>query len=146
MERKFGDYKFDYVQSVISADRLKEYQGREVAACNSLIGPHRDDFLFLLSQKDLAKFGSRGEQRTAVMDLKIAEVGFAESVLGTRPILLLDDIFSELDEDHRQHVVDLAKLQQTVIATVEFDKFLTSALKGADLFSVKGGKLGKFQK
>ncbi len=144
MERKFGDYKFDYAQSVINTERLKEYQGREVAAMNSLIGPHRDDFLFTFNNKDLAKYGSRGEQRTSVLDLKIAEVSFAETILGTRPVLLLDDIFSELDEDHRQHVVDLSKLQQTVIATVEFDKFLKDALKGAELHAVKNGGVGVF--
>jgi DNA replication and repair protein RecF len=143
VEKKFGDYKFEYAQSTISEERLKEYQGREVAAMNSLIGPHRDDFVFTLNDKDLSKYGSRGEQRTAVLDLKIAEVGFAESALQTRPILLLDDIFSELDEDHRQHVIDLAKLQQTVIATVEFDQFLKKALNKTDLYGVEAGKLKK---
>src|SRR5581483_2994727 len=96
------------------------------------------------SGKDLSKFGSRGEQRTAVLDLKIAEVSFAQSVINTRPVLLLDDIFSELDEEHRQHVVDLAKLQQTIIATVEFDQFLKISLKKADLYRVKEGKVKEF--
>lgn len=139
VDKKFGDFSYDYQPSEISLPRLALYQEREIASASSLVGPHRDDFLFLLSGRDLSRFGSRGEQRTSVLDLKSAEVSFAEAVLGNRPVLLLDDIFSELDEKHRSHVVDLAKMQQTVIATVEFDKFLGESLAGAGLYEVKSG-------
>lgn len=155
VEKNFGEFKFIHQPNLISAERLKEYQGREIAATNSLVGPHRDDFTFLLAEKearsdsalpkDLAKFGSRGEQRTAVLDLKLAEVSYIESILKTRPIFLLDDIFSELDVAHRQHVIELSKLQQTIIATVEFDQYLQEALKDARWCRVTQGKIEDFK-
>lgn len=141
VEKKFGNFSFEYVPNLISSERLEEYSQREVDSASSLIGPHRDDFLFTLEGKHLSQFGSRGEQRTAVLDLKLAETSFMESVLKKRPVLLLDDIFSELDTSHRQHVIDICNLQQTIIATVEFDDYLKMALKGAAIFSVENGRL-----
>lgn len=139
IEKKFGDFEYRYTPNEISADRLEELHGREVQSAMSLSGPHRDDFVFYLGGKNLAKYGSRGEQRTAVLDLKITELSFFENILGERPVLLLDDIFSELDENHRKHVLDLAKLQQTIIATVEYDDYLKDALRGEQIFLVEGG-------
>lgn len=141
VERKFGEFAFKYLESEITNERLKEYLENEIDAAASLIGPHRDDFLFLLKDLDLAKFGSRGEQRTAVLDLKLAQVSFVENILGKRPVLLLDDIFSELDVSHRKHVIALAALQQTVIATVEFDGYLKEQFKASKVVRVKKGKI-----
>lgn len=140
-EKKFGNFKFEYLENALNSARLKEYQKKEVESASSLIGPHRDDFLFKLNDIDLSKFGSRGEQRTAVLDLKLTEVEYFESVLNNRPILLLDDIFSELDVSHRQHVIDISKMQQTIIATVDWDDYLAQALSGAKIVQVKNGKL-----
>jgi DNA replication and repair protein RecF len=142
VERKFGEYEFKYIESELNTDRLKDYRIREIESASSLIGPQRDDLLFLLEGKDLSKYGSRGEQRTAVLDLKIAEAEFVEEKLGDRPVLLLDDIFSELDIAHRKHVVELADIQQTIIATVDWDENLKDALKNAKIVTVKGGILG----
>lgn len=138
-EKRFGKFEYRYSPNEINNQRLKEYSSREIAAAVSLIGPHRDDFSFFEEGKDLSKYGSRGEQRTAVLDLKITELIFFESVLGERPVLLLDDIFSELDISHRAHVLDLAKSQQTIIATVEYDEYLKEALKNAQIFTVDKG-------
>lgn len=138
-EKKFGNFKFEYLENKLSSARLKEYQEKEVESASSLIGPHRDDFLFKLNEVELSKFGSRGEQRTAVLDLKLTEVEYFESVLKNRPILLLDDIFSELDVSHRQHVIDISKMQQTIIATVDWDEYLEKALKGAEFCKVENG-------
>lgn len=138
-EKKFGQFEYRYFPNEITVERLKEYRDREIPAAVCLIGPHRDDFSFYEIEKDLSKYGSRGEQRTAVLDLKITELVFFESVLGERPVLLLDDIFSELDISHRQHVLDLAKLQQTIISTVEYDEYLKEGLKEAEIFTVDNG-------
>lgn len=141
IERKFGEFKFAYLENSVSLERLKEYQTREIEAATSLVGPHRDDFMFLLNGRDLSKFGSRGEQRTAVLDLKLSEVSFIEHILEDRPILLLDDIFSELDFEHRKHVIDISKMQQTIIATVDWDAYLEKELHGADIYRVYEGKV-----
>lgn len=142
-EKKFGDFEYKYLPNLISKPRLEELNSREIQAAVSLAGPHRDDFVFYLGEKDLAKYGSRGEQRTAVLDLKITELSFFEKITGERPVLLLDDIFSELDESHRKHVLDLAKLQQTIIATVEYDDYLKEALKASQILKVGKGVISK---
>lgn len=145
VEKKFGQFRFEFHESEVSRERLQDYQDKEVEAAASLIGPHRDDFFFVILDpdrgRDLSRFGSRGEQRTAVLDLKMAEVAFIEAFLGDRPVLLLDDIFSELDLEHRKHVADLAKLQQTIITSVEEDGFLNKAFTGAKILAVANGQL-----
>lgn len=140
-EKKFGDFSFEYLESELSADRLRQYQGREIASSTSLIGPHRDDFVFKLKEKDLSKFGSRGEHRTAVLDLKISEVAFVEYKKGSRPILLLDDVFSELDIKHQDHVISLISLQQTLVATVDQLEYLREKLPNAILWNADNGRL-----
>ncbi len=144
VERTFGEVSFKYIENEITSPKLNDYQAREIEAATSLIGPHRDDFIFVLDGIDLSKFGSRGEQRTAVLDLKMAEVSFIENVLHRRPVLLLDDIFSELDHEHMQHVISLSDLQQTIISSVEWDKYLEDALKGADIYQINQGSIKKF--
>jgi len=118
-------YQLVYDPSVISAVRLQEYAQEEIAAKSTLVGPQRDDFLFekQMSKKtiDISRFGSRGEQRLAVLWLKLAELTFIESETEERPILLLDDIFSELDETSRELVLDLIQKQQTLITSAEED-------------------------
>lgn len=143
-EKKFGEFEYVYLQNLISNARLEELKEKEILAAVSLVGPHRDDFQFFekgqnAQVKDLAKYGSRGEQRTAVLDLKITELSFFEEVLKARPILLLDDIFSELDEGHRRHVLDLSKYQQTIIASVEYDDYLKKALRTSQILRIKSG-------
>lgn len=142
-EKILGEFEYKYLENLISEVRLEELKQREVYAAMSLAGPHRDDFSFSEDEKDLAKYGSRGEQRTAVLDLKIAELSYIEEETGERPVLLLDDIFSELDESHREHVLSLAKLQQTIIASVEYDDYLKKKLEGSQIFYVKNGVISK---
>ncbi len=139
--QKVGNNSFQYLPNVVTKDRLLDYQDREIASASSLVGPHRDDFLFLQDEKDLSKYGSRGEQRTSVVNLKLAEVEFIERNLRSRPILLLDDIFSELDVAHRTHVIELSHLQQTIIATVEFDQFLKEQFEKSQVMEVKQGTM-----
>lgn len=140
-ETKFGQFKFIYRGNVVSKERLREYQAKEIEAAGSLIGPQRDDFDFYLEGMNLSRFGSRGERRTAVLDLKMAELSFIEDVLKSRPLLLLDDIFSELDDLHKMHVLSLTKLQQTIIASVELDPHLKNKFKDAAMIYVENGKL-----
>lgn len=100
-----GTYEVRYDSSVISETRLKQYESEEVAAAVTLVGPHRDDFVVNLNGRDVSKFGSRGEQRMAVLWLKQGELHYLNTE--EKPALLLDDIFSELDHKHRQVVTEL---------------------------------------
>jgi len=98
-------YRTNYDKSVISEARLAQYEAEEVAAGSTLVGPHRDDFVVLFSDKDVSKYGSRGEQRMAVLALKIWERDYLSDQ--ELPVLLLDDIYSELDHRHRKIVLKL---------------------------------------
>lgn len=127
-----AQYRVDYDKSIISEDRLEQYKDAEIAAKATLVGPHRDDFVVMKSQsaisggrvkskefRDVSKYGSRGEQRLAILWLKLAEVDFIQMKSGERPTLLLDDIFSELDEGHRKLVLDIVGKQQTIVTSAE---------------------------
>lgn len=118
----------DYDKSVISQGRLEQYKQEEISAATTLVGPHRDDFTFNKGERSLSSFGSRGEQRMGVLWLKIAELAFIEEITGERPTLLLDDIFSELDEEHKSVVVGISGKQQTIITSVD-DEYIKKIKK-----------------
>ena len=141
LETPLGKFKFKHNQSEISEERLQQTNGREVAAAATLIGPHRDDYKILLEQKDMAHFGSRGEQRTATLAFKLAQLEHMAKILGKRPILLLDDVFSELDANHRAYVVETVSKQQTIIATVELENIPQSFLDSSRILWVEDGKI-----
>lgn len=111
--------EFEYQKSSVTQARLQSYYEKEVRAMNSLIGPHRDDFSIKADGKDIGEFGSRGQQRTTVLALKMLEIGFIEKFTDERPILLLDDIFSELDDIHRTAIRDIINKQQTIATSAE---------------------------
>jgi len=102
------------------ARRLRETAEKEVWNGSTLIGPHRDDLVFSLDGRDLATFSSRGQQRTAILALKLAELDLLTDLDGRPPLLLLDDVFSELDPARRGHLVRrLAELPQALITTTD---------------------------
>jgi DNA replication and repair protein RecF len=118
-------FAVEYVPSVLSEERLEQYATKEVAAGHTLIGPHKDDISVTLLDKRrtepfaVALYGSRGQQRLGVLWLKMAALHFLEEQQERRPLLLLDDIMSELDDEHQELVTGLMKTYQTVLATTE---------------------------
>ena len=117
-------FEISYDKSSISEGRLKQYAEEEIAAGTTLVGPHRDDFLFRIQvnkkeTRDLATYGSRGEQRMGILWLKLRELAFVEDKTNENPTLLLDDIFSELDHPHRDVVFSVIGNQQTIITTAD---------------------------
>lgn len=114
-----GKCNLKYDSSIISESRLEQYKDEEVASTTTLVGPHRDDFIFFKNSRDLASFGSRGEQRMAILWLKLAETAFIESITNEKPTLLLDDIFSELDHEHRKIVLDSILDKQVIITSAD---------------------------
>lgn len=118
-EKLLGPVDIIYRPRLIDREELARLRGRDSAACVTTAGPHRDDFVFLQGGRDLARFGARGEQRTAVLFLKLWELAFMRKVLGESPLLLLDDIFSELDHAHREQVLEILPHQQTIMTTTD---------------------------
>jgi len=122
------NFEIFYDKSIVSKDRLAQYRNAEVASGVTLVGPHRDDLLINLKEdQDIKYFGSRGQQRLAVLQLKILELNYIEKATQNKPTLLLDDIFSELDEDHIKLVLDMIGDQQTIITTTH-EEFIPKKL------------------
>ncbi len=115
------DFKLSYDKSEISQERLEQYSSAEVASAVTLVGPHRDDFIILMPKEDgfydVKSFGSRGQQRLAILQLKSLQIKFIEEKIGKKPLLLLDDIFSELDEGHINLILEQVGREQTIITT-----------------------------
>lgn len=104
------------------ARRLAETADKEVWNGSTLVGPHRDDMAFELDGRALASFASRGQQRTAILAFKLAEVDLLTALDGRPPLLLLDDVFSELDPERRSHLVRrIASLPQAFVTTTTLD-------------------------
>jgi DNA replication and repair protein RecF len=102
------------------ARRLRETADKELWNGATLIGPHRDDLVFSLGGRDLTTFASRGQQRTAILAFKLAELDLLTAIDGRPPLLLLDDVFSELDPDRRAHLVRrIAELPQALITATD---------------------------
>lgn len=104
------------------ARRLAETADKEVWNGSTLVGPHRDDLVFSLDGRDMSGFASRGQQRTAILAFKLAELDLLTEQDGRPPLLLLDDVFSELDPDRRSHLVRrIAGLPQAFVTTTTLD-------------------------
>jgi DNA replication and repair protein RecF len=121
------------------AERLTAHRESDIRSGATSIGPHRDDFTLLLDDRDLAEFGSRGECRSAVLSLKLAEIHYIEKQSKSRPLLLLDDVFSELDTSRREKLSALLQGYQSIITTTCADH--VSALKNTKIYEVAGGSL-----
>ena len=101
-----------------AAGMLAERRRREVQMAQSLVGPHRDDVTLTVGGLDVGQFGSRGQVRTAALSLRLAEAGHLRTLLGEEPVLLLDDVLSELDGERRRHVLEAACLAEQALVTI----------------------------
>ncbi len=124
-------------EQTLNRSRQKEiYQGV------TLVGPHRDNLQFLINGADMSRYGSRGQQQTVVLSLKLAEAGYMRAKADDPPILLLDDVFSDLDRARRQHLLEsIASFQQVLITATEPGYFDPSFLERAAQLRVKEGKV-----
>jgi DNA replication and repair protein RecF len=122
---------------------LTRNRQREIERGMTLIGPHRDEVRFLVNdQIDLGKFGSRGQQRTAVVALKLAEVDWMRQRTGEWPILLLDEVLSELDAERRAFLLTQVNgVEQALITTTDPTFFDADSLAGMTLLRVEGGRV-----
>jgi DNA replication and repair protein RecF len=123
-------------------DTLHKLRPAEIASGRTLFGPHRDELRFYDGQIDLHLYGSRGQQRTAVLALKLAEVAWMVQNTGHQPILLLDDVMSELDTERRRYVcAQLGHVEQAIVTTTDLQSLTPELLDHAALFHVSQGRL-----
>jgi DNA replication and repair protein RecF len=122
--------------------QLHQARNRDIAAGTSLLGPHRDDMAFIVDGRDLRAFGSRGQQRTGALALKLAEVEMMRDVTGESPLLLLDDVMSELDALRRHALLAaLAQVDQALVTTTDWDDFSGELLAQARRLHVETGRV-----
>jgi len=118
------DIKINYKKNESSLENFQNNKNKEIYSGVTACGPHKDDFNLMFSSKDVSKYGSRGQQRIAVSVLKFTELDFIYSKTSEKPILLLDDIFSELDDINKKAILNLISNQQTIITSVyEMEEF-----------------------
>jgi DNA replication and repair protein RecF len=125
------------------ARRLADTAEKEIWNGSTVIGPHRDDVAFDLAGRDLAGFASRGQQRTAILAFKLAELDLLTDLDGRPPLLLLDDVFSELDPERRAHLVRrIADLPQAFVTTTTPDDLDPTLLDIAHGWEVRPASTG----
>jgi DNA replication and repair protein RecF len=108
----------------------------------SLVGPHRDDIQFQADDVNMGTYGSRGQQRTIALSLRLAEAKYLQAQAGDQPILLLDDMLSELDQPRRHHLLQfITSFQQVLITATDLDHFEPSFLAQATQFRVRQGNV-----
>lgn len=123
-DKEINKLSIKYQASTINEEKLEQLYPYELSAGYSKCGPHLDDFSvdfadFATEDKNLSLWGSRGQQRLAVLALRLAQINYLEEKYEEEPILLLDDIFSELDEAHRRIVIEICRKYQTIFTSAE---------------------------
>jgi len=124
-------------------DKIERYKKKEIDYKTTLYGPHRDDFLVFVNNANVAFYGSQGQQRTSILSLKLGELDLIKEREGVYPILLLDDVMSELDEERRHFLLELIinKKVQTFITSINLNYFNNDIMKKGKIFKVEGGKV-----
>ena len=122
---------------------LKKNRERDIRMKSTSVGPHRDDLCFLSGDLDIRKFGSQGQQRTAALSLKLSEIELVKEVIKDTPILLLDDVLSELDKHRQNYLLDSIHDIQTVITCTGLDEFVNHRFSINKIFRVESGNVTK---
>lgn len=138
---EFKDYERETIVKALS-DKYRMNQKREIMMGMTLYGPHRDDFSFTFDENDIKIYGSQGQQKLAFIALKFAEIPIFEEKTNTKPIILLDDIFSELDKTKKNKLIKYIDNDYQVIITSNDTKDISKKiLNNANIYRVKDGKL-----
>ena len=121
---------------------LVRLRSEEIARGVTTIGPHRDELRFLSNGIDLGIYGSRGQVRTAMLALKLAEVAWMQAKTGEWPVLLLDEVLAELDIQRRADLLErFSRCEQALLTTTDLDLFSTDFVQKATLWNVQGGRI-----
>ena len=122
--------------------KFHDIQEKEIERGTTLVGPHRDDMIFYVNGRDVQTYGSQGQQRTTALSLKLAEIDLIHNEIGEYPILLLDDVLSELDDFRQSHLLNTIQGKvQTFVSTTSVDGINHETLRKAELFQVTNGKV-----
>jgi len=138
---ELDSFEPNYIRKVLK-EKYQKNQKREIAMGMTLYGPHRDDFMFTIDNNDIKIFGSQGQQKMAFIALKFSEIPIFEEKTGTKPIILLDDIFSELDKSKKNKLIQYINDDYQVIITSNDTKDISKKIiKDANIYKIKDGKI-----
>ncbi|MBQ9608335.1 MAG: DNA replication/repair protein RecF [Lachnospiraceae bacterium] len=113
----------------------------DIRLMSTSVGPHRDDISFMINDIDVRKYGSQGQQRTVALSLKLAEIELVKKIINDNPILLLDDVMSELDSTRRDALLSSISNIQTIITCTGYDDFIKERLSIDKIYKVEQGKI-----
>lgn len=142
------DLRIVYEPDVEEADfeqKLLAAQDRDIRMKMTTVGPHRDDFSFMVGDIDIRKFGSQGQQRTAALSLKLSEIELVKKMTKDTPVLLLDDVLSELDSNRQNYLLDSIGDIQTIITCTGLDEFVNDRFEINKVFHVVNGTVNAGQ-
>ena len=138
---EINDFDRDKLREILK-DKYKKNIKREILMGMTLYGPHRDDFTFIIEENDIKIYGSQGQQKIAFIALKFAEIPIFEEKTGTKPVILLDDIFSELDKKKKNRLMKYINDDYQVIITSNDTKDIgKEILMNSKIIKVKDGKI-----
>ncbi len=120
---------------------LKDKVDIDLNYTSTQVGPHRDDIIFKINGIDARKYGSQGQQRTVALSLKMAEIRIVKNIINDNPILLLDDVMSELDVKRREALIDEIKDIQTIITCTGYDDFIKEQVTINKVYNVVNGTI-----
>lgn len=128
-------------------EQYKKNQSRELDQGTTVTGPHRDDLRFYVNDKNVQTYGSQGQQRTTALSIKLAEIELMQEMTGEYPVLLLDDVLSELDDDRQTHLLKAIQDKvQTFLTTTSLDGVKKELLNEPRIFRVQSGKINQEDK
>lgn len=119
--------------------KMRENQEKDIRSKMTSTGPHRDDFSFIVNGVDIRKFGSQGQQRTAALSLKLSEIELVKKMTKDTPVLLLDDVLSELDSNRQNYLLNSIGDIQTIITCTGLDEFVNNRFEINRIFKVTNG-------
>ena len=120
---------------------LGQFREDDIWRGSTSIGPHRDDISFVVNGVDIRKFGSQGQQRTAALSLKLSEIELVKRLIGDTPVLLLDDVLSELDSGRQNYLLNSIENIQTLITCTGLDEFVNHRFSINRIYKVTDGSV-----
>ena len=125
--------------------KMRENQEKDIRYKMTQAGPHRDDFSFIVNGVDIRKFGSQGQQRTAALSLKLSEIELVKKMTKDTPVLLLDDVLSELDSNRQNYLLNSIGDIQTIITCTGLDEFINNRFEINKIFKVTNGVIDIYE-
>lgn len=129
------------IDDIFFEDELMRAKSRDLKICQTTVGPHRDDLLFSIEDVDIRKYGSQGQQRTSALSLKLSEIDLVKRSIKNTPVLLLDDVLSELDSSRQNYLLNSITDIQTIITCTGLEEFVRNRFEINRVFQVINGKV-----